>query len=332
MRFKRLTALAAIAVIALPLATSKPAHAYSISHGFDTFGKSYRNLALRSALSAGLSFITVVLLDSIISRALGIEPFFAEVYGFSHARLHPLAYNDDGAGMAMAYAPFQGMVTKAAPAVRSYGWQGAYIGGHVGWGFGAEKWTDTFGDVAGIAGSSLATRTNGFMGGVQAGYNFQSGRWVYGLEGQFSGSAIKGDDSGSLPPAVGTFTSKNKWLASVTGRVGYALPRSLIYLKGGAAWTDYSHDFRLDGAFGPIVFPGTSGTRSGWTIGGGIERAIDDNWSIRSEYAFYDFGREAYNTAYTGFGPARMNVEQQIHTVTIGVNYRFGTGPVSARY
>jgi outer membrane immunogenic protein len=332
MRFKRFTTFVAVVAIAAPLAISKPAQAYSIHGGFDTVKSSYRNMALQSAFSAGMAFATLVFLDFVISQALHIEPLFTELYGNRSAH-HPLAYNDDQTPtMMMAYAPFKGLVTKAPPAMRSYGWQGAYIGGHVGWGFGTDRWTDTFGDVAGIAGSSLGMKTNGFIGGAQLGYNFQAGHWVYGVEGQFSWSAIKGDESGSLPPATGTFDSRNRWLASVTGRVGYALPRSLIYLKGGAAWTDYSHDFLLNGVAGPLIFPGTSGTRSGWTIGGGIERAINDNWSFRTEYAFYDFGSEGYNTSHPLFGPARMNIEQQIHTVTFGVNYRFNAAPVSARY
>lgn len=332
MLFKRLATLAAVVAVAVPLATSKPAQAYSIHGGFDTFKSSYRNMALQSALSAGMTFVSLVMLDMAISRLLGIEPLYAELYG-RRIMPSPLAYNDDETPiMMMAYAPFKGLATKAQPAVHSYGWQGAYIGGHIGWGFGADRWTDIFGDVAGVAGSSLGTKTNGFIGGAQLGYNFQAGGWVYGVEGQFSWSAIKGDESGSLPPATGTFDSRNKWLASVTGRIGCALPRSLIYVKGGAAWTDYSHDFHLDGFAGPLLFPGTSGTRSGWTIGGGIERAINDHWSFRSEYSYYDFGSEAFNTSQAIFGPARLNVEQQIHTVTFGVNYRFGAEPVTAHY
>ncbi|NWG23106.1 MAG: porin family protein [Pseudorhodoplanes sp.] len=194
-------------------------------------------------------------------------------------------------------------VYKAPPPVAQiYNWTGFYIGGHIGGAFGSEEVT---GLPAGFTGK---TDPDGFIGGAQAGYNWQSGNWVFGIEGDWSWSGADGSTVIGATP----FTSDQNWLATATGRIGYAWDNWLWYAKGGAAWlsTDYgTPGFSL------------SDTRTGWTIGGGVEVGLAPNWSAKLEYNYMDFGSEGYVFPQ---GPA--TVDTQIHVVKAGLNYRFNWG------
>jgi outer membrane immunogenic protein len=217
------------------------------------------------------------------------------------------------------------MPVKAAPApVRVFSWTGCYLGGHVGWGWGRKTFTDTpdgflVSDLVGSM-SSVDVDTNGFLGGGQVGCDYQfATNWVVGVEGNFSWADISG--SATFPNIAldfSTFHAKTDWLASGTGRLGYAWDRWLVYAKGGAAW---AHDKYTVDYLGTWA---ASETRSGWTVGGGLEWAFADNWSAKLEYQFYDFGSKDVtfiNAATSGSGVE--NVKQQIQTVKLGLNYRF---------
>lgn len=220
---------------------------------------------------------------------------------------------------------------KAPPApapIPVFSWTGCYIGGHVGYGWGDKSWTDPI-----IApGFEFAhTKPDGFVGGGQIGCDYQTGPWVFGIEGQATWTDLSAS-SPDLLSATGTIaTSKIDALGTITGRVGYAFDRSLWYVKGGAAW---ARD-KYSGAdlIGPLY--SASETRWGWTIGGGWEYAFAPNWSFKVEYNFMDFGDK--NTTFTNFAGATFpfQIDQQVQTVLVGINYRFGDygkSPVVARY
>jgi outer membrane immunogenic protein len=218
---------------------------------------------------------------------------------------------------------------KAPPAmVRAFSWTGCYLGGHVGWGWGQKTFADTpNGDLVDffIPGpqTSMDFTTNGFLGGGQIGCDYQfATNWVVGVEGNFSWADISG--SNTVPggilnntPLTVTADAKTDWLASVTGRLGYAWDHWLLYAKGGAAWAHDKYNF--------TSYLGTwaaSQTRSGWTVGGGLEWAFTDNWSTKLEYQFYDFGNRDVSFI-NGSHSDVENVKQQIQTVKLGLNYRF---------
>ena len=209
-------------------------------------------------------------------------------------------------------------VYKAPPAGAlpvSYDWTGFYVGGHVGYGWAKKDWTDSFGlfDVSHDA--------NGFLGGGQVGYNYQIGQFVLGVEGDFSGSGI----SGSTTALGSNFNTNVDWTATVTGRLGVAFDRWLVYGKGGAAW---AHD-RFSTNF--YTFPASTevtDTRIGWVAGAGVEYAFAPQWSAKLEYNFMDFG-----TRVVSFAPgSSTDIDQQVHAIKLGVNYKFGGGPIMARY
>ena len=123
-----------------------------------------------------------------------------------------------------------------------------------------------------------------------------------------------------------TFHAKTDWLASVTARLGYAWDPRWLRLRQRRSRPGPTTSTPWD-------YLGTwaaSETRSGWTVGGGLEWAFADNWSAKLEYQFYDFGTKdlAFFSSDFAGGPTTVveSVKQQIHTVKLGLNYRFALG------
>jgi outer membrane immunogenic protein len=216
-------------------------------------------------------------------------------------------------GMQSASAADLGRPVYKAPApavVAAYNWSGFYLGGHLGGAFSSEELTDI------ATGATASTDPDGFIGGVQAGFNWQADRWVFGIEGDWSWSGA--DGSASLVGAP--YTSEHNWYATLTGRVGYAWDNWLWYVKGGAAWADIDYSY---------LGVTASDTRVGWTVGTGLEWGLTPNWSAKLEYNYLDFGKDSYT--FAGFP---VDVDTQVHLVKAGLNYRFGYGkaPVVANY
>jgi outer membrane immunogenic protein len=213
-----------------------------------------------------------------------------------------------------------------APAPVVYDWSGLYIGGHVGWGFAETDITDRT-----VLGASLAIPTqsfngDGFLGGAQAGWNYQVGNFVLGAEVDYSFADIKGEVTTSIAAtnAVVSRSSDVMWIATSTARLGYTWDRVMVYSKLGAAFAqfDYNNNISVGGA---SVFSGTaSETRVGFTVGTGIEWALAGGWSAKAEYNYMDFGRRTVDFGVDAAGnPVNLDVDQRISTVKAGVNYRF---------
>jgi outer membrane immunogenic protein len=214
--------------------------------------------------------------------------------------------------------------TKAPPMPVSpiYNWTGFYIGGHVGGAFNDNS--NNFG--AGVTGGNNDGR---FLGGAQIGADYQfATSWVLGAQVQYSW--IDENNNGVVFPTGFTFFNSQRGLGSVTGRFGYTWGPALVYAKGGYAYSDISQNMTFAGA--PAAFGLSGGGRDGYTVGGGVEYMLAQNWSGLIEYQYYDFGRSTF-TAPVALGPfgSFRNDDQ---TVKVGLNYRFGWdgGPVVARY
>jgi len=150
----------------------------------------------------------------------------------------------------------------------------------------------------------------------------------------------KGSSDGMLlqngAPAFGGFnitttaTSNIDWLAQFTGRVGYALDRTLFYVKGGVAAGGTQDSFTVTqvqpGASSFIDFGTKNNTLVGWTAGGGIEHFFSPNWSAKIEYNYVDLGSTSENfSVINGFNSLtfRENVEHKLQIVKVGANYKF---------
>jgi len=192
-----------------------------------------------------------------------------------------------------------------------------------------------------------------------------AGNWVIGFEADASGANQQGggDSSlitegavlnGTLPGITtvvssnGTASSRTDFIATATGRLGYTFGRlgeGMVYAKGGAAWARDRYQFNGQvltspcGVVAIVPFPqcvlvnsfvtpfnfGVSETRVGWTVGAGVEWAVWENWSVKLEYDYLDFGSRTVTFNDPQLGAANISVSQRISEVKLGVNYRFGS-------
>jgi outer membrane immunogenic protein len=212
-----------------------------------------------------------------------------------------------------------------APVVAAFNWSGFYAGIHGGWATGDA-------DLSVIGASASADIDGGFFGG-QIGWNWQApgSPWVWGVEVDSAWADIGDSASATFGGVLFTASSDLDYFGTARLRVGYAWDRVLWYVTGGLAWAHNEISF---GATAPIGFIGVSSdnTHVGWTVGGGVEWAFADPWSVKLEYLFIDLGDEAY---FGGAGAGGFDADAQIHTFKIGLNYRFGVfgkSPVVARY
>jgi outer membrane immunogenic protein len=184
-------------------------------------------------------------------------------------------------------------------------WNGFYVGINGGYGFGRSNWRDT---ITGISTGDFDV--NGPLFGATAGYNVQLGGFVFGAEGDFDWSNIKGSTTTNC---ITTCETKNNWLATARGRVGYAFDRFLPYFTGGIAFGEIKGSVAGFGSF--------TETRTGWTLGGGVEYAFVDRVSAKLEYLYVDLGNATCNATCSGGNP--VDVSFATNVLRAGVNYRF---------
>lgn len=200
--------------------------------------------------------------------------------------------------------------TKAPVLVQVYNWTGFYIG--VNAGIGGDKTDYNFGGVA----SGNVTSFGGFGGG-QIGYNYQfAGNWVAGIEADIQGGSLKSEINASIPPVGLSGGTEMKWFGTVRGRLGYAFDRVLVYGTGGFAYG--SEDTYLNAA--PLLTFSRSADLTGWTAGGGVEYAVTNNVSVKTEYLYFEFDRN--NIA--AIGQTTIDNKVTAHTLKVGLNYAFG--------
>ena len=196
------------------------------------------------------------------------------------------------------------VVTKAPPPVYvPFTWTGLYVGINGGYGFGRSKWD-------GLVPSSSFDVKGGMVGG-QLGYNWQFGQFVWGVEGDGDWTDLRGTANVASCGGLQCKT-RNDFLSTVRGRVGFAADRWLPYATGGLAIGNIK-----------ATVPGFTGidkTATGWTVGGGLEYAFAPNWSVKAEYLFVDLGKE--NCSIT-CGLPTNNVSLNSNVVRGGINYRF---------
>jgi len=175
-------------------------------------------------------------------------------------------------------------------------WSGLYVGANAGYGWNATH-------------SSDAVDPTGPFGGVQIGYNFQRGNFVFGAEADFQGAHIS--DSNALDK------SEMTWFGTARGRLGYSFGPALVYGTGGFAFGNVENS--IAGARG--AFFTNSETQTGWVAGGGVEYKVTPAWSAKAEYQFLDLDANSH------VGPLGLGTEDrtQVHTFRVGLNYFWGS-------
>jgi outer membrane immunogenic protein len=205
-----------------------------------------------------------------------------------------------------------------APVAAPFSWNGLYIGAHGGY---AEANFDFFTSISGTPNQ----QSKGGFGGLQLGYNVQRGNFVIGLEsdGSFGHMTDLVHDGNFI-----TETSDVKAFGSARGRVGYAFGRVLPYATGGLGWANVTLgencppgvQFAHCKAFQAGYQVTDNQTYFGWTAGGGLEVAIDQNWSLKAEYLHADLGTKLFPFDPPQVSPRSPNLTMDI--VKAGVNYR----------
>jgi outer membrane immunogenic protein len=253
------------------------------------------------------------------------------------------------------------MAVKAPPPPPIYDWSGFYAGLNLGGDWGHSSITPDPGlpfpafanNVGGIFiitpgqfATFPSTAGNGasVLGGGQAGYNWQIGHFVYGLEGDIDGTGLRENATSILTrttlsgtqTVTANFSANIDWIATLRGRIGYACDRGLLlYATGGLAVAGTT----LNTAYGivePAQLPGlgpnpgtasSSRTLAGWTAGVGAEWAFDRKWSAALEYRHSDFGSGGYGIGITDASlipftaPGTASVHFLEDQVTVRVNY-----------
>jgi outer membrane immunogenic protein len=196
---------------------------------------------------------------------------------------------------------------KAPAASAAYNWTGFYLGGNAGYGWGKVdnnvSILDALGGITGVDNFTASGNLGGWLGGIQAGYNWQTGSMVLGVEVDFDLGSIKGDSfvapltnhgGPPYPPVyVGSYYQDHeqiKWFGTARGRVGFTPTNQwLIYATGGLAFARV--DYSAATSFPAVQYAASeTATKSGWTLGAGTELAIGNNWSTKVEYLYYDLG------------------------------------------
>ena len=249
-------------------------------------------------------------------------------------------------------------------------WAGFYVGGNVGYGWADAKndWNFFAQTTSGVTDCSTAfhpggsnamcasgsdsNHLKGVIGGLQAGYNWQSGQFVTGIVTDFQFSGQNGSnifnamfpinsDGGTISA---TYTERLSWLGTLRGKLGLSVDRSLFYATGGLAYGEVkvsgaataTVDILVNTPPAPFASWSQSTIKAGWAIGAGMEQSIDRNWSLMFEYLYVDLGHvntnfatiggdygqfnNASNSVLPGTGAISSRVTDSI--VRFGINYR----------
>ncbi len=200
----------------------------------------------------------------------------------------------------------------------AFTWSGFYLGGQIGYAWARDNAFLSVVPPVGatpIGASNVAFTTNpqGVIGGAHIGYNYQVGSLVLGLEGEVNGTNTHRT---AQPLDFVTSTTNSYVQGMFLGRLGLAFDRVLVFATGGGGYAGITNTYNVLGSGNSF-----STTRSGWTIGGGLEYAIDDHWSARVDYRYADFGNFTDRPiVFPGIFERHHWTQQQVR---VGFSYKF---------
>ncbi|HLH98646.1 MAG TPA: outer membrane beta-barrel protein [Xanthobacteraceae bacterium] len=244
-----------------------------------------------------------------------------------------------------ALAADMGVPYKAPPSyapsyTAPFSWTGAYVGANLGgiWGtFDVNPaTTDNLTGAVGLPGSASINNSS-LIGGFQAGYNWQIGMWVLGLEQDYQFTGLKQTDAFGTPAGLflpgDSIQVKTDYLGATRAKVGLAWERAMVYAAGGleTGMFDVTSSYVSRGAGGSPAqsFTDTNKLHFGFNVGAGVEFAVTNNIFIGAEYRYIDLGRETYNLgAFTPSGLPAQTVSSTVNLtasqVTARLNIKLG--------
>ncbi len=295
------------------------------------------------------------------NAGINITNLFDKTYYVSAAYSSPLVGVAEGTRRYGAPFAFLGHLSMEWPGVPSspsaspppilpatFTWTGPYVGAQIGYAWGDNAGAFSYGTADGQFGSPpLVGDGQGIIFGGHAGYNHQIDKWVIGLEGSVDyTNLVKSDLLGysdvNFDGGVLTANVQTDIQGAIRARAGYAFGRLLPFAAGGLAAADFKlqsniggYNYSLNNYNGLYYFAAAndrSVTRLGWTLGGGADYAIDNNWSVRGEYRYSDYGKvseapTSYSSAISYYSGQRHLTQNQVQ---VGFNYKFGDAPLDA--
>lgn len=195
-------------------------------------------------------------------------------------------------------------------------WSGIYAGIHIGGAGSNVDW-----DFNSLTGEDLGYDAGGLIAGGHLGVQRQFENIVFGVEASVSVSDL--DDRTPSRVAGISFSTSTDTIATVTGRLGYALDRFLPYVKGGYAGADIETSGTVAAAV--VDAFNVRDWEHGWTVGGGAEYMLTENMVVGVEYNYIDFGetKRSGSTANLGFPFTISGVDKQIHSLSGRVSIKF---------
>jgi outer membrane immunogenic protein len=229
------------------------------------------------------------------------------------------------------------MPVKAPPApTPPYNWTGFYLGAEVGGAWATQQVTNVTGPTAFPAGTvDRPADLSGPLGGIYGGANYEFyNHVVIGIDGDFIGADLDGrtTDISTVNGNVADHTDHVDWIATVTGRLGYAWDNWLVYGKGGAAWAHWTGSSDTYNAAQTVALAegSSSSTRDGWTAGGGVEYGFTPNITIKVEYDYVGFDTTNFMASETPLvaaagSPAvyQRSATSSLNMVKVGMAYKF---------
>lgn len=199
-----------------------------------------------------------------------------------------------------------------APVViaNTFSWEGAYAGVNAGYGFGKMKDED------------ISVKPRGFVGGIQAGYNWQINQLILGVETDIQASSLESEFTISQNPYYQTLGTKIDWFGTTRARLGYTpVDRFMIYATGGVAYGKVKTYAEANS--GLYYYSSASDTRVGYTVGAGAEYAITNNVTLKTEYLYTDLGKLKLDVSNGEQTLTIGEAKSAFHTVRVGLNYKF---------
>jgi outer membrane immunogenic protein len=213
-----------------------------------------------------------------------------------------------------------------APA--SYNWTGAYVGGQAGYGSGhtdaapASFYNDSDGTSLAGTGPALSFGGDGFIGGAEAGYNWQTNNLVFGIVGDISAAGVRSSYSEQSFSVESTLN----WLSTARLNLGLPVGNMLFYGTAGLAIGGVTSDLHdvYDGG-STILNSSHSGTGVGWAVGGGVAAALGANWVLKGEYLYVDLGsqKNSYSEPSPGWPLITGSAKTTASVVRLSLDYRF---------